>query len=717
MRCGRYLALERLSHPDRAPHPLPRAARQVALRTVCPGWKERYDAASKAIETIQDGPDRIEELNREIESYEKALTESDPERFRAVDDPSDGTLEEHGARGLKKKRDELAAAVEEAQKWVDKSCKNGDGKRESVHTCAERVASEPCINTVVDFAATQGVGEWMDGGDIAKLCESESCDKSKTEISMHAWGEAKGRVARLSTSEPFFHNVVDYAGNQGVGEWGGDCTCPDGTVYQVGDIKALREQIYMGLDPPEFFKPHVYSGFTRTYTKLPEEFWQKVDKDDGHVTACGSRSYQGLACHNGKSGGCHAEKGPWSHRKVECKPGAATHTFNADISKWDVSAGTDFSSMFEGARLFNGDLSKWNTARAKDFMHMFKDAAAFNGDLSAWNTGEAHRFYGMFDGAEAFNGDISKWNVANVDKVQFAGQAQPGFSTMFHGATTFNSDLSGWDVSGAKEFTYMFNKAKAFNQDLGKWNTAEATTVMGMFDNAEAFNGDISKWDVASGTSFFDMFGGDSSFYPAPPIDQDLSKWDLSKGTEEGFLAMFAIRNKVSEVNRCNMIKAWSSYDAFTRADHYLGNCETTPDEKAVAESVTASGTTPITDKMEEKLAKEEQQREQQRKALEDRLAEEEEQRRIAKEKDQRRIAKEAEERRIAKKAEERRIAKEAEERRIAEEDNRIQQENDQQRISIRGSPVRTGFFERAEDLTTKERWIRKLQGNTYSIS
>ena len=81
MRCGRYLALERLSHPDRAPHPLPRAARQVALRTVCPGWKERYDAASKG------------------------------------------------------------------------ECKNkGD-------TCAERVASEPCMNTVVDFAGIQGVGE------------------------------------------------------------------------------------------------------------------------------------------------------------------------------------------------------------------------------------------------------------------------------------------------------------------------------------------------------------------------------------------------------------------------------------------------------------------------------------------------------------------------------------------------------------------------------
>ena len=677
MRCGRYLALERLSHPDRAPHPLPRAARQVALRTVCPGWKERYDAASKAIETIQDGPHRIEELNRKIESYEKALTESDPERLRDIDEPSDGTLEEHGARGLEKKRDELAAAVEEAKKWVDKSCKNGDGKGESVHTCAERVASEPCINTVVDFAATQGIGEWMDGGDIAKLCESESCDRSKGEIetlnSMYnAWGEAKGRVARLSTSEPFFHNVVDYAGNQGVGEWGGECTCPDGMVYQVGDIKTLRETMYMGLDPPEFFKPRVYSGFDRTYTKLPEEFWQKVDKDDGHVTACGSLSYQGLACHNGKSGGCHGEKGPWSYRKVECKPGAATHTFNADISKWDVSAGTDFSSMFEGARLFNGDLSKWNTARAKDFMHMFKDAAAFNGDLSAWNTGEARRFYGMFDGAEAFNGDISKWNVANVDKVQFTGQAQPGFSTMFHGATTFNSDLSGWDVSGAKEFTYMFNKAKAFNQDLGKWNTAEATTFMGMFENAEAFNGDISKWDVASGTSFFGMFDGDSSFYPAPPIDQDLSKWDLSKGTEESFLAMFAIRNKVSKVNRCNMIKAWSSYDAFTRADHHLGNCETTPDEKAVAEGggaeVTASVTTPITDKeiadklkqemtaLEEKLDKEKQQQEEQRKVLEEKEAEEAEKRR------EQREAKEAEERRIAKEAEEANEAEKAKE-------------------------------------------------------
>merc|ERR1711933_11485 len=55
----------------------------------------------------------------------------------------------------------------------------------------------------------------------------------------------------------------------GVGHWGGSCTCPDGSVYQVGD----------------------------------------------NVDHCGS-----LACVGGKSGTCNKKHGPWSRRKVTCAP-------------------------------------------------------------------------------------------------------------------------------------------------------------------------------------------------------------------------------------------------------------------------------------------------------------------------------------------------------------------------------------------------------------
>lgn len=52
-----------------------------------------------------------------------------------------------------------------------------------------------------------------------------------------------------------------------MGEWGGDCTCPDGEVYEVGD----------------------------------------------NLDSCGS-----LACRGGTAGKCNRKKGRWSRRKVIC---------------------------------------------------------------------------------------------------------------------------------------------------------------------------------------------------------------------------------------------------------------------------------------------------------------------------------------------------------------------------------------------------------------
>jgi uncharacterized protein (DUF2237 family) len=58
-----------------------------------------------------------------------------------------------------------------------------------------------------------------------------------------------------------------YVKNANKGGWGGSCTCPDGSVYQVGD----------------------------------------------NLNSCGS-----LACFGGKSGTCHRKNGPWSKAKVTC---------------------------------------------------------------------------------------------------------------------------------------------------------------------------------------------------------------------------------------------------------------------------------------------------------------------------------------------------------------------------------------------------------------
>merc|ERR1711907_360452 len=59
-------------------------------------------------------------------------------------------------------------------------------------------------------------------------------------------------------------------------------------------------------------------------------------------------------------------------------------SFNGDLSKWDVSKGTDMSLMFSDASSFNGDLSKWDVSKATDMSFMF-ERSSFNGDLSRWD--------------------------------------------------------------------------------------------------------------------------------------------------------------------------------------------------------------------------------------------------------------------------------------------------------------------------------------------
>ena len=76
-----------------------------------------------------------------------------------------------------------------------------------------------------------------------------------------------GRVRRLANKASIVQigeNV--YERISGIGGWGGECTCPDGQVYPVGDLGGCRQ----------------------------------------------------LACYGGQSGTCNKHQGPWSGRRVTC---------------------------------------------------------------------------------------------------------------------------------------------------------------------------------------------------------------------------------------------------------------------------------------------------------------------------------------------------------------------------------------------------------------
>ena len=75
-------------------------------------------------------------------------------------------------------------------------------------------------------------------------------------------------------------------------------------------------------------------------------------------------------------------------------------SFNADLSKWDVSRVTTLRSMFGEASKFNGDLSTWQFPLVRDMGKMFN---------SEYNSCNNYLHPLSWTAAMSFNSDISNW--------------------------------------------------------------------------------------------------------------------------------------------------------------------------------------------------------------------------------------------------------------------------------------------------------------------
>jgi len=142
-----------------------------------------------------------------------------------------------------------------------------------------------------------------------------------------------------------------------------------------------------------------------------------------------------------------------------------------------------------------GPVEDWDVSLVDSMVEIFsKEDDIFtncNPDLSSWDTSSVTDFTSMFDNATAFNSDISSWDTS-------LGQ---DFDDMFLRATSFNADISGWDMSSGKRFISMFNGASNFNADISGWNVTSATTLRGMFAYASAFDQNLCDWNVNESTS------------------------------------------------------------------------------------------------------------------------------------------------------------------------------------------------------------------------
>jgi surface protein len=137
-----------------------------------------------------------------------------------------------------------------------------------------------------------------------------------------------------------------------------------------------------------------------------------------------------------------------------------SRVFDQDLSSWDVSNVTNMRGMFQGEpsiyqpsyrNPFNngGQPLNWGakTANVQNMANMFEESN-FNQDISGWNVSAVTTFTSMFRFNTVFNQNISGWDVG----------AAKSFINMFGSAFAFNQDLSGWNVGNVQDIEcYRFN--------------------------------------------------------------------------------------------------------------------------------------------------------------------------------------------------------------------------------------------------------------------
>ena len=252
---------------------------------------------------------------------------------------------------------------------------------------------------------------------------------------------------------------------------------------------------------------------------------------------------------NGLSSGTPGEL-IWNTGKVTRMDGmfGTNPRFNCNIGSWNVNACTNFSTMFQEAHAFNNggssSIGTWdiNTAADIDMSNMFKSATIFNQDISSWNVSKVTSFSSMFHSAPAFTNGLNQNTNPRNPRIGINGwdinttpAALVNMGNMFNGAVIFNKDISSWNVSKVTNMFGMFLNASAFNQPIANWERtdstlANVTSMYSMFENADSFNQPIGNWNVSKVASMVAMFRYNAIF------NEPIGNWNVSEVTNMSYM-------------------------------------------------------------------------------------------------------------------------------------------------------------------------------------
>merc|ERR1719461_1886812 len=248
------------------------------------------------------------------------------------------------------------------------------------------------------------------------------------------------------------------------------------------------------------------------------------------------------------------------------------------IGNWDVSNVENFRSAFFMAPSFNADLSRWDVSKATDMKNMFGGIATwstsgFSSDLSGWRPPAGANLQSFLNYARCFRGPM--WPGHSVD-MSTAGTRtsgcpepvllpaapislptprptadptapQPTADPTAEPSADPTAEPTRAPVIPGYKFTSNNELRRAVIEWCGgnratnaipvygmlnTWDVSEITDMNNLFQNPQCkntFTGvgieDISNWDVSSVTNMFNLFYGTNRFVG------DLSSWDVSSVT------------------------------------------------------------------------------------------------------------------------------------------------------------------------------------------